>query len=150
MTATTSHNWQLGQTGEELAGDFLAKQGFRILHRNWNLHKGCELDIVAFKDNELHFVEVKTRSQESDIYGSPEQAINANKLRNIVRAAFHYLKVYHYDYPIHFDAIGVVYRSEQDHSVRFMPDISTGVLYAHGTFRQSTGMGYSRKRRRRF
>lgn len=150
MTTTENHNWQLGQNGEELAGNYLSKQGFRILHRNWNLHKGCELDIVAFKDNELHFIEVKTRSRKSELYGNPEQAINTNKLRNIVRAAFHYLKVYHYDYPIHFDAIGVVYKSELDYSIHFMPDISTRVLYSHGAFRQSTGMGYRKKRWRRF
>lgn len=149
MEETNNHNWQLGQNGEELAGDYLSKQGYRILHRNWNLHKGCELDIVAFKDNELHFVEVKTRT--SDTLGSPEQAINKSKLRNIMRAAYHYLNTYRYNYPIHFDAIGVIYKSEQDYSIHFLPDISINSLYSHPShFKQSTGMGYQRKRRRRY
>ena len=50
--------WEIGQNGEELAADYLMKRGFRILHHNWNLHKGCELDLVATKDNQIHFIEV--------------------------------------------------------------------------------------------
>jgi len=138
-------NWELGQNGEELAGDYLMKQGYTILHHNWNLHRGCELDLVAMKDNELHFIEVKTRSKESDIYGRPEQAINQKKIYNIVRAIYHYIQMYHYDCEMHIDAIGVIYQSEQNYSIHFMPDI------AHYEFNR-TGMGYGygefRKRRR--
>ncbi|MBR6892233.1 MAG: YraN family protein [Bacteroidaceae bacterium] len=119
-----STTWDLGQNGEELAADYLMKQGYRILHRNWNLHKGCELDIVATKDNQLHFIEVKTRSRVSDVYGRPEQAINDAKLRNIVRAIYRYQNIYHLDMDMHIDAIGVVYHSEQDYTINFMPDIA--------------------------
>lgn len=132
MDPEKDHNWQLGQNGEEIAGDWLIKHGFRIFHRNWNLHRGCELDLVAFKNNELHFVEVKTRRKVSDVYGRPEQAINYKKLRNMQRAAFHYINTYHYNYNMHFDAIGIVYQSEQNYSVKFIPDISTmpGINYS--------------------
>ena len=99
--------WKLGQNGEELAGDYLMKHGFRILHHNWNLHKGCELDIVATKDNELHFIEVKTRSKVTPLTGEPEQAITDAKLRNIVRAIYRYQDMYHIDMEMHIDAIGV-------------------------------------------
>ena len=52
----------IGQIGEELATNYLIKNGYRIIDRNWNLHHGCELDIVAQKNYHLHFIEVKTRS----------------------------------------------------------------------------------------
>jgi len=136
--------WEIGQNGEELAADYLMKHGYRILHHNWNLHRGCELDIVATKDNQLHFIEVKTRSRVSEVYGRPEQAITDVKLRNIVRAIYRYQSIYHIDMEMHIDAIGVVYHSEQDYTINFMPDIaympfsSTGPAY---------GYGYKKKRK---
>lgn len=143
-----STTWNLGQNGEELAADYLMKQGYRILHRNWNLHKGCELDIVATKDNQLHFIEVKTRSRVSDVYGRPEQAINDAKLRNIVRAIYRYQNIYHLDMEMHIDAIGVVYHSEQDYTINFMPDIAympfnpSGRAYGYGHKKKGRGGWY--------
>lgn len=143
-----STTWELGQNGEELAADYLMKQGYRILHRNWNLHKGCELDIVATKDNQLHFIEVKTRSRVSDVYGRPEQAINDAKLRNIVRAIYRYQNIYHLDMEMHIDAIGVVYHSEQDYTINFMPDIAympfnpSGRAYGYGHKKKGRGGWY--------
>lgn len=116
--------WQLGQNGEELAADWLSKNGFQILHHNWNLHRGCELDIVAMKDNELHFVEVKTRSQTSELFGAPEQAIDMKKLRHIGSAIAYYMATYHLDNDFHVDAISVVYKNENDYTLKFIPDIN--------------------------
>ena len=116
--------WEIGQNGEELAADYLMKRGFRILHHNWNLHKGCELDLVATKDNQIHFIEVKTRSRVTSFSGRPEEAITEAKLRNLVRAIYRYQNMYHVDMEMHIDAIGVVYSSEQDYTINFMPDIA--------------------------
>lgn len=140
-----STTWELGQNGEELAANYLIKNGYRILHRNWNLHKGCELDIVAIKDNELHFIEVKTRSRVSNLYGRPEQAINDAKLRNIVRAIYRYQSIYHFDMEMHIDAIGVVYHSEQDYTINFMPDIAYMPFNPNGR-----AYGYGRKKKRKY
>ncbi len=52
------HN-EIGKIGEGLARTFLMKQGFIILETNFRILQG-ELDIVAKKDNKIHFVEVKT------------------------------------------------------------------------------------------
>lgn len=117
--------WQLGQTGEELAADYLMKQGYTILHHNWNLHRGCELDLVARKDGELHFVEVKTRRRESEVFGSPEMAVDWRKMRHIQSAVSYYTAYYKIDKEtiLHMDAIGVVYRGEGDYDLRFHQDI---------------------------
>ena len=52
------HN-EIGKIGENLATTFLMKQGFAILERNYRVKVG-EIDIIAQKDNTLHFVEVKS------------------------------------------------------------------------------------------
>jgi ribonuclease HII len=49
-----------GQLAETAAADHLSSLGFRILERNWKT-KWCEIDIIAERDNRIHFVEVKYR-----------------------------------------------------------------------------------------
>lgn len=117
--------WQLGQTGEELAADYLMKQGYTILHHNWNLHRGCELDLVVRKDGELRFVEVKTRHRVSDVFGRPEQAVDWHKIKHIQAAIAYYVAYYKIDpaTPLHMDVIGIVYRGENDFDLNYMQDI---------------------------
>ena len=50
-----------GQIGEDLAAKWLISKGFKVVGRHY-LKKCGEIDIVAKKGNELHFVEVKTTS----------------------------------------------------------------------------------------
>ena len=52
------HN-QIGTIGERLAKTFLMKQGFLIIETNYRTRYG-EIDIIAKKDNDIHFVEVKS------------------------------------------------------------------------------------------
>lgn len=70
------HN-ETGKTGEKLAADWLEK-GFTILEKNWR-HKRLEVDIIAEKDNLLHFIEVKSRSSQN--YGLPEESVSLKKLK---------------------------------------------------------------------
>ncbi len=51
---------RLGQLGEQLAAEHLARRGFVIVERNYRTRWG-ELDIVAFDGRALAFCEVKTR-----------------------------------------------------------------------------------------
>lgn len=113
---------ELGTTGEEIAGLYLTQHNFRILDHNWNLHKGCEIDIIALKNNKLHFIEVKTRS--SDKYGPPEAAITPQKMRNIRKAAIEYRYRHQItDMPYQIDSIAIVYHSLEDYTIRYFPDI---------------------------
>lgn len=107
---------KIGIDGEELAGGYLMGKGYRILHRNWNLHKGFELDLVAQKDDTVVFVEVKTRSGNS--LGNPENAVNKKKRDHIIRAANYYVKFYNIDAIIRFDIIAIVYRNDKDYNLR--------------------------------
>ncbi|MBQ0023022.1 MAG: YraN family protein [Prevotellaceae bacterium] len=113
---------ELGINGEELAALYLQQNGFIILDHNWNLHYGCELDIVARKDNVIHFVEVKTRS--SDKYGAPQQAINKKKLANIHKAVREYrYKYFLTNLEFSIDSIAIVYKSEEDYQLNFYEHI---------------------------
>jgi putative endonuclease len=57
----TSKTQKTGEIGENITVKFLMKHGFLILDRNYTKKWG-ELDIVAEKQNKIHFVEVKSVS----------------------------------------------------------------------------------------
>ncbi|WP_300724542.1 YraN family protein [uncultured Bacteroides sp.] len=98
------HN-TLGKEGEDAAVNYLLQEGYQIRHRNWRFRRK-ELDIVAEKDGELIVIEVKTRRNEE--FGSPEDAINARKIRNIISSTDAYLKKFQLDLPVRFDIITLV------------------------------------------
>jgi putative endonuclease len=90
-------NQKLGKLGEDIAADFLKKNGYKIIKRNIHLSKN-ELDIIAEDDNYIVFVEVKTRSclyPESNDFGSPGRAVDLKKRGNTVKAARDYLYSYY-------------------------------------------------------
>lgn len=95
----------LGRYGEDAATEFLAGQGYAILHRNWRSGRR-ELDIVARKGREVVIVEVKTRRNTE--FALPEEAVSPLKIRRIVSAADAYLKKYRIDDPVRFDILTVV------------------------------------------
>lgn len=53
----------LGLKGEDKAQNFLIKQGFTIMQRNFHSKFG-EIDIIASKDEILHFIEVKSTDKD--------------------------------------------------------------------------------------
>ena len=79
----------LGKAGEDAAAKYLEQNGYTIRDRNWRKNH-LELDIVADKDKELIIVEVKTRSNTD--YIEPQDAVNWQKIRRIVVAAYAFIK----------------------------------------------------------
>lgn len=79
---------ETGRQGEELAVEWLLAQGFVIMHRNWK-YSYFELDVVASKNNILHFIEVKTRT--NDTYGYPEEDVTTKKLERLMNAGEEFL-----------------------------------------------------------
>lgn len=86
---------EIGNFGEDSAVKYLRRKRYRILERNYITGK-LELDIIARKGKEIVFIEVKTRSVESldsDMpYGRPSDAVNLEKRRNTVNAAYAYMR----------------------------------------------------------
>ena len=84
----TAHAW--GRRGEDLAHRFLQQKGYIVVARNLRLRGAHnELDIVARDGETIVFVEVKTRA--SDDFGTPDEAVDAEKREHLVRAASAYL-----------------------------------------------------------
>ncbi|MBE6547625.1 MAG: YraN family protein [Ruminococcaceae bacterium] len=86
-------NLFLGRFGEDVAANFLEKEGYKIVGRNLKFGKH-ELDIVAEDKYFLVFVEVKTRScshPESGAYGNPGRAVTYKKRSDTIRAVYDYI-----------------------------------------------------------
>ena len=107
----------LGSLGEDLACRYLKDKGFRILETNYcNTHgrRLGEIDIVAEKNKELVFVEVKSRLSAADSDIVPEASINPAKLRKLERIVQCYLREKHQENTsYHFDALSVLYYPNQ-------------------------------------
>ncbi|MEG1617336.1 MAG: YraN family protein [Bacteroidales bacterium] len=118
------HN-KLGSEGEKIAIDYLRSKGYEICHTNWRSGH-YEIDIVAVTPDELVVVEVKTRSGYN--FEAPERAVDERKIRRIVYATDHYIKLFHVDLPPRFDIITVIktpYGFETEHIVdAFYPPLS--------------------------
>ncbi len=80
---------QTGRLGERLARRHLETLGFKILDANYRTRWG-EIDIVAEKDAELVFVEVRTRRSRS--MGTPEESLTKAKRSHLVAAAEEYIQ----------------------------------------------------------
>jgi putative endonuclease len=94
----------LGTDGELLAASWLQGKGFAILHRNWRYSR-YEVDIVAVKDGVLHFVEIKTRSNNS--FGQPEESVNKKKIRNLLIAGAEYQRQYPTFKRVQYDILSI-------------------------------------------
>ena len=81
------HKKVLGKKGEKLVAEYLKKQGFKILKKNYRTPFG-EADIIAEDGDEIAFVEVKTRS--NDKYGSPAEAVVKRKCQTYLKIAQFY------------------------------------------------------------
>lgn len=83
------NNREFGAKGEDLACEYLKKNGYEILERNKHFSKLCEVDIIAKYKNKIVFVEVKTRK--TDSFGTPLEAITKTKYQNIKTGVLSYL-----------------------------------------------------------
>lgn len=116
-------NKAVGKQGEILASNFLTKRGYKILEMNFKYSRFAEIDIIALKNNVLHFVEVKTRAQV--FCGSPLEAITDKKLKSIFSCAQFYLKNSNVKYKsFQIDAIGIVLKDGFEPEFQFIENIS--------------------------
>lgn len=84
------NNRDFGNKGEDLACEYLKKNGYEILERNKHFSKLCEIDIIAKIKNRIVFVEVKTRKNNN--FGTPLEAITKTKYNNIKTGVLSYLQ----------------------------------------------------------
>lgn len=103
---------RLGKKGEDLAFNFLKKNGYQILERNFRI-RGGEIDIIARDKEVLVFVEVKTRY--SHEYGLPSESMTYFKLRSLLKTAQFYIqKIKWGDRQYRIDFVGIDYSVSKD------------------------------------
>ena len=98
------HN-ELGKKGEEIATRFLIGKSYKILERNWRFGKD-EIDIIAETEKQVVIVEVKTRS--TAYFGEPEESVNDQKQRFLIRAADEYVNQKELDKEVRFDIVSII------------------------------------------
>ncbi len=115
--ATRARHLELGERGERKAIEYLTEyEGYQVVATNFRIPLGrglrgqklaAEIDVIAYDENTLAFIEVKTRTS-SDL-ASPERAVDLRKQRQIARAARRYrqlMKVY--NEPYRYDVVTVL------------------------------------------
>jgi putative endonuclease len=78
---------ETGALGEKIAGEFLGKNGYEILEKNYRCSDG-EIDIIAIQRDTLVFIEVRTK--QSRQFGSPEESISSVKKERLRTLAERY------------------------------------------------------------
>lgn len=114
-----AHHNQFGRKGEELAKAFLEAADYEILEENWTFGKS-EIDLIAFKDSRIIFIEVKTRSSNS--YGDPEDFVLFPKKRQITRAADEYIHLMSHQGEVRFDIISILFNGGGQHVLNHIED----------------------------
>ncbi|MFM1793796.1 MAG: hypothetical protein RL642_181 [Bacteroidota bacterium] len=109
------HN-ETGKLGEALAQKWLTKMGYDIIETNWRYSK-WEIDIIAYKENTLHFFEVKTRR--NDHFGRPEDLVDHQKLRYFISAGTAYIRNKRGFRWIRFDILAITL-DQNDHAEYFL------------------------------
>lgn len=101
----------LGKNGEDIAVEYLLKNGYRVIERNFYCKTG-EIDIIALKDEYLVFIEVKTRSSKQ--YGNPSEAVTKSKLEHLYKTARYYVYTRNLqDEFIRFDVIEIYFKNSE-------------------------------------
>lgn len=98
------HN-EFGKEGEQIAVDFLVKNGYKIKYRNYRYLK-AEIDIIAQKEEVLAIVEVRSRS--SDFLENIAETITPKKIKLMVMGADYYVTEGDLDIEVRFDIITIL------------------------------------------
>lgn len=110
---------ELGRRGEQLAKAHLQQSGYTILHENWT-HGRAEVDLIARHNDELIFVEVKTRT--GNRYGEPEDFVDARKQKLLAKAADEYVYQAGHAGEIRFDIVAILFNPQKDFTLTHIKD----------------------------
>lgn len=109
----------LGRRGEILAKAHLEEAGYEILDENWT-HGRLEVDLIAYKNQVIIFVEVKTRSGNG--FGEPEDFVDGRKQKLLARAADEYIYLMNHRGEVRFDIVSVLFRGEEKYILKHIED----------------------------
>jgi putative endonuclease len=109
-----------GALGETYAVTLLENKSYRIVERNWRWRR-AEIDIIAWDQEVLVFIEVKTRTHLQ--HGRPEAAISKKKISMMVQAAGAYMREIGHEWEVRFDSIGVQLFRDDTYAIEHYEDI---------------------------
>ena len=94
---------EIGNKYEDKSVETLVREAYKILERNYQNRFG-EIDIIAEKNKEIVFIEVKYRKTSKFGYGY--EAVDRRKIMKILKLANYYIQSKKYqDYKIRFDCM---------------------------------------------
>ena len=100
-----------GNQGELTATGFLEARGYCIVDANVRPLGGMargEIDLIAWQGDTLVFIEVKTRRRASGNQGTPAEAIDSRKRRQLTELALAYIAKHQLDdVPCRFDVVTI-------------------------------------------
>ncbi len=115
-----------GARGERETLDFLEARGYRVVDTNVRPLGGMargEIDVIAWDGEYLVFCEVKTRRTALGNQGTPAEAVDARKQRQLTRLALAYIAKHDLDdVPCRFDVVEVVRRPPHPPQIRLLRD----------------------------
>jgi len=92
MKKFTSKSQKIGQIGENVASKYLIKHGFSIIDRNYT-RKWGEIDIIAKKNNRIHFIEVKSKTVEPTYFVNKKEKTGEDDKGMRPEENVHYWKI---------------------------------------------------------
>lgn len=100
-----------GRRGERAAFFYLRRLGFVVAAQRWRTAKARgDLDLVAWEDDVLCFVEVKTRTTRA--VAPAEAAVDADKKRMLRKMAHYYVRqLPQRDVPVRFDILSIYFEA---------------------------------------
>ncbi len=108
----------IGRMGEEHAARYLESNGYEIAERNWKFRR-YEIDIIAWLNDLLVIVEVKTRAGS---YYRPERYVSIEQWRSIAFATSKYMTMVGHEWEVRFDIVSVSMKDDTP-DVKHYPDV---------------------------
>jgi putative endonuclease len=108
MKRFTSKTQRIGEYGENICAQWLENNGFNIQERNYTISSG-EIDIIAQKNNILHFIEVKSVSCENTEHVSyetlynPAENMTKDKIHKCQKAMYTYIQEHNVSHETQLD-----------------------------------------------
>ena len=100
-----------GNEGEDIAVAYLESKGYTILERNYFFER-AEVDIVAYDEKAIVFVEVKMRKNTT--FGEPAEFVTEKKQELVYKAAEAWLYERKMDgSPVRFDVVAIVQQNNE-------------------------------------
>lgn len=122
-----SQRMTLGRKGEDVALDYLEKQGLTLLERNWRSGH-LEIDLIMASPGTLHIVEVKTLRKPSPI--EPWEHVDRLKQGKLAAAAGRYLHQRKFHGEVQFDIVSILVDGEwESWNLRYIPNAFLPVYF---------------------